>query len=433
LTDKPVPVDRGLDQAAVESIVLETLATQALPARAAPVAAALWPSIVQIRTLDGEPPPANLISGPGKGTGFVIKEDGTILTNHHVIAGSDRIVVTFADGLVSPAAVASAQPERDLAILVPARIPDDLKPVTMAAAGQLVPGDLVIAVGFPFSLGASVTAGVVSGLDREYPLPGRAPLTGLIQFDAAVNPGSSGGPLVNGSGEVIGVNTAIASLGAFNGAAGSIGLGFAIPIDTAKRIVNEIISTGSSSTPVIGVQLDMSFTGPGAKVAEVTPDSGAAQAGIRDGDVITAINGSVIADPTDSSNKVARVIKSGGAELWAGTTIATLPGAAISVIPITSSRTRMSVRVWTDKTNIPVRLKVETSTDPTKSVETEARTTAVSTWHTLTFDFANEAPGTAALNPSYTFDKISIFFDFGRSGPDGGGGTYYFDDIDLLP
>jgi putative serine protease PepD len=95
------------------------------------------------------------------------------------------------------------------------------------------------------------------------------------------------------------VNTAIASLGAFNGAAGSIGLGFAIPIDTAKRIVNEIISTGSSSTPVIGVQLDTSFTGPGAKIAEVTPDSGAAQAGIRDGDVITAINGSVIADPTE--------------------------------------------------------------------------------------------------------------------------------------
>jgi len=234
VTEKPVPPDRGLDQAGVESIVLETLASKALPARAAQVAAAVWPSIVQIRTLDGEPPPANLISGPGKGTGFVIKEDGTILTNHHVIAGSDRIVVTFADGLVSPAAVASAQPERDLAILVPARIPDDLEPVTMAAAGQLAPGDLVIAVGFPFGLGASVTAGVVSGLNREYPLPGRAPLTGLIQFDAAVNPGSSGGPLVNQLGEVVGIVTALLNPspdGTF------AGVGFAITMQSAADSV----------------------------------------------------------------------------------------------------------------------------------------------------------------------------------------------------
>jgi len=234
LTDKPAPADRGLDQAAVESIVLETLATQALPARAAQVAAAVWPSIVQIRTLDGEPAPGNLISDAGKGTGFVIKEDGSIITNHHVVAGSDRILVTFADGLVSPAAIVSAQPERDLAVLMPARFPDDLAPVTLAAAGQLVPGDLVIAVGFPFGLGPSVTAGVVSGLDREYPLPGRPPLTGLIQFDAAVNPGSSGGPLVNQLGEVVGIVTAIlnpAPDGTF------AGVGFAITMQSAADSV----------------------------------------------------------------------------------------------------------------------------------------------------------------------------------------------------
>lgn len=224
------PATPVMTQANVEAIVLETLATKSLPARAAQVAAVAWPSIVNIQTLDGESPSGNLISQKGKGTGFVIKDDGTILTNYHVIAGSERIVVTFADGLVSPAAVVSAQPERDLAVLLPARIPDDLAPVTLAASGQISPGDLVVAVGFPFSLGPSVSAGVVSGLNRSFPLPGRPTLTGLIQFDAAVNPGSSGGPLLNQDGEVVGVVTAV-----LNPSPGGTfaGVGFAIPMDSA--------------------------------------------------------------------------------------------------------------------------------------------------------------------------------------------------------
>ena len=120
-----------------------------------------------------------------------------------------------------------------------------------------------------------------------------------IQTDAAINPGNSGGPLINGSGEVIGVNTAIASTGSVAGVAGSIGLGFAIPIDTVKRVMNDIIETGSTSTPIIGVQLDMTFEGPGAKVGDVTPGLGADQAGIRDGDIITAIDGDLVAEPTE--------------------------------------------------------------------------------------------------------------------------------------
>lgn len=222
----------ALTQANVEAIVLETLATKSLPARAAQVAAAAWPSVVSIHTLDGEPPPGNLISQKGKGAGFVIKEDGAILTNYHVIAGSERIVVTFADGLVSPAAVVSVQPERDLAVLQPAQIPDDLQPATLAAGGEVKPGDMVVAVGFPFGMGPSVTAGVVSGLNRSFPLPGRAPLTGLIQFDAAVNPGSSGGPLLNQDGEVVGVVTAI-----LNPSPGGTfaGVGFAITMESAAN------------------------------------------------------------------------------------------------------------------------------------------------------------------------------------------------------
>lgn len=221
-----------LTESKVESIVLETLTTQSLPSRPAQVAAMVWPSVVKIRTLDGDPPPPGLISGPGKGAGFVIKEDGSILTNHHVVAGSERIVVTFADGLESPAAIVSAQPERDLAVLVPARTPDDLKPVVLAPSGQLAPGDMVVAVGFPFGMGPSVSAGVVSGLDRTFPLPGGDALTGLIQFDAAVNPGSSGGPLVNQLGEVVGVVTALLNPspdGAF------AGIGFAITMESAAN------------------------------------------------------------------------------------------------------------------------------------------------------------------------------------------------------
>ena len=226
------PATPSMVKANVEAIVLETLATKSLPARAAQVAAAAWPSVVSIQTLDGEPPTGNLIGQKGKGAGFVIKDDGSILTNYHVIAGSERIVVTFADGMVSPAAVVSLQPERDLAVLQPAQIPDDLQPVTLAASGEVRPGDLVVAVGFPFGMGPSVSAGVVSGLNRSFPLPGRAPLTGLIQFDAAVNPGSSGGPLLNQDGEVVGVVTAI-----LNPSPGGTfaGVGFAITMESVAN------------------------------------------------------------------------------------------------------------------------------------------------------------------------------------------------------
>lgn len=226
------PATPALTQSKVESIVLDTLATKTLPSKAAQAAAIVQPSVVKIRTLDGLPPPPGLISAPGKGAGFVIREDGSILTNYHVVAGSERIVVTFADGLDSPAVIASAQPERDLAVLAPARIPDDLKPAVLAPSGQLMPGDMVVAVGFPFGMGPSVSAGVVSGLNRSYQIPNGERLEGLIQFDAAVNPGSSGGPLVNQAGEVLGVVTAILNPspdGAF------AGIGFAITMESAAN------------------------------------------------------------------------------------------------------------------------------------------------------------------------------------------------------
>jgi len=169
------------------------------------------------------------------GTGVVIIDDGTILTNLHVVAGAKRIKVVFANGLEADAAVVGSRPEHDLAVLKPAAIPDDLEPATMRSTAGLRPGDEVVAVGFPFGIGPSASYGVISGLGREYrSQDGKLSLTNLIQFDAAVNPGNSGGPLVTTEGEVIGIVT-----GLLNPTEQRvfIGIGFAVPIENAAGAV----------------------------------------------------------------------------------------------------------------------------------------------------------------------------------------------------
>jgi S1-C subfamily serine protease len=167
----------------------------------------------------------------GVGSGVVIHENGTILTNLHVVQGADRVKVEFFDGLVSEARVVSVQAENDLAVLRAKAIPDDLIAATMRSTGDLMPGDRVVAVGFPFGIGPSVSSGVVSGLKREFRSPeGKRTLSNLIQFDAAANPGNSGGPLVTQEGEVVGIVTAILNPteeGFF------VGIGFAVPIENA--------------------------------------------------------------------------------------------------------------------------------------------------------------------------------------------------------
>lgn len=272
------------------------LGGSSIPALAgiADLAAAVQPAVVQLNIGAAE--------GEGTGSGFIISDDGYIVTNHHVAgpAGEDGSVeVVFADGSTATGKLVGSDAGYDLAVVKVER--SGLQTLELGSSSDVRVGDLAVALGSPLGLQGTVTSGIVSALERPVTAGGQGETSFInaIQTDAAINPGNSGGPLVNGSGEVIGVNTAIASLGAVGGAAGSIGLGFAIPIDTAKRIVDEIITTGSSTTPVIGVQLDMQFEGPGARVAEVTPDSGAAQAGIQDGDVITAINGDVISEPTE--------------------------------------------------------------------------------------------------------------------------------------
>src|SRR6266540_4537057 len=169
------------------------------------------------------------------GTGVVIVDDGTILTNLHVVHGSKRVKVVFADGFEADAEVIGMRPEHDLAVLRAKAVPDDLEPATMRSTSGLRVGDEVVAVGFPFGIGPSASAGVVSGLGREYQsVSGTRVLTNLIQFDAAVNPGNSGGPLVTSEGEVVGIVT-----GLLNPTEQRvfIGIGFAVPIENAAAAV----------------------------------------------------------------------------------------------------------------------------------------------------------------------------------------------------
>ena len=259
------------------------------------LAAAVQPAVVQL-DVSGD-------SGAGTGSGFVISPDGYIVTNNHVAgpAGTDgSINVTFSDGKTATGKLVGASPDYDLAVVKVDRT--GLESLPMGVSRDLKVGQSVIAIGSPLGLQGTVTTGIVSALDRPVTAgeaEGDTSFINAIQTDAAINPGNSGGPLINSAGEVIGVNSAIASMGAAAGQqAGSIGLGFAIPIDTVKRISNELIKNGTASTPVIGVQLDTGYTGEGAKVGEVTAGGAAEAAGMQSGDVITKIDGKKVVDST---------------------------------------------------------------------------------------------------------------------------------------
>jgi S1-C subfamily serine protease len=192
-------------------------------------------AVVHVQSFVTDPKNKDQDKESGVGTGVVIKDDGTILTNFHVIAGAKKLKVTFFDGTEAEATVVAVQPDKDLAVIKPQKIPDDLEPAILGSSQQLLPGDMVVAVGFPFGIGPSVSAGVVSGLNRQFKSPdGTQVLTGLIQFDAAANPGNSGGPLVNVSGEVVGIVTAILNP---TSARTFIGIGFATTIESAGSAV----------------------------------------------------------------------------------------------------------------------------------------------------------------------------------------------------
>jgi len=257
------------------------------------IVSAVMPSVVSIQ-VEGT-------SESGSGSGFALRPDGYILTNNHVVdlaASGGDLTVVFSDGSKAAGTIVGRNPEYDLAVVKVDR--SDLRPVTLGDSDEVLVGDLVVAIGAPLGLDGTVTSGIVSAKDRPVTAGGAQDMAYInaIQTDAAINPGNSGGPLLDGAGRVIGINSAIATL-AFGGEAGNIGLGFAIPSNSAKRIAEELIATGDSSTPIIGVSLDLAYEGDGARVSEVNSGGPSEKAGVRPGDIITRLDDRSIDDSTE--------------------------------------------------------------------------------------------------------------------------------------
>ena len=251
------------------------------------------PSVVSIK--------AEGSSGSGTGSGFIYREDGYIVTNNHVAApaiNGGKLTVYLEDKTSFVAKLVGRNASYDLAVLkIDAT---GLKPVNIGDSNAINVGDLTVAFGSPLGLTGTVTSGIVSAINRPVTAGGAddQSFISAIQTDAAINPGNSGGPLVNGQGQVIGVNSAIATLG--NGTqSGSIGLGFAIPINQAQRVITEIIESGKSTTPIAGISIDSTYDGVGAKIAEVVADGPAASTDLKVGDIVTKINGEVVENSTE--------------------------------------------------------------------------------------------------------------------------------------
>ena len=262
------------------------------------IAQAVLPVVVSIDVSSSQ--------GSGTGSGFIIRStanESFVLTNNHVVdgaGGSQDITVTFQDQTQETATIVGTDASYDLAVL---RIDRGNLPVAaLGDSDDVVVGDATIAIGSPLGLTGTVTSGIVSALNRPVTAGDATDVSFIsaIQTDAAINPGNSGGPLVNSRGEVIGINSAIATTGSsVSGQSGSIGLGFAIPINQARRVATELIETGSSSYPVIGVQLDMSYEGQGALVQSVVEGGPASETELAAGDVITEIDGVKVSDGTE--------------------------------------------------------------------------------------------------------------------------------------
>jgi putative serine protease PepD len=279
------------------NLVSSTSTIQRSPDSVAGIAARVLPSVVSIETMSKD--------GGGSGSGFVIDTNGYLLTNNHVVADAMTIKVILNDGREYAAKILGRDESYDLAVL---KIKTTgLKALQFGDSSKVQVGDSVIAFGSPLGLSGTVTQGIISAKDRPVTAGDENSSTSFIsalQTDAAINPGNSGGPLVDATGSVIGVNSAIASLGsAFGSQSGSIGLGFAIPINQARKTADQLIKDGKATYPIIGVSVDMNYNGGGALISKsasaILAGGPAAKAGLRAGDLITEIDGLKINSPEE--------------------------------------------------------------------------------------------------------------------------------------
>ncbi|MBF6330586.1 S1C family serine protease [Nocardia transvalensis] len=276
---------------------------KAAPASNAPagtvpaVAQKVLPSVVMIKVAGAR--------AEGEGSGVILSSDGLILTNNHVASGAGphaKMEVQFSDGSIAPASVVGTDPVSDLAVIKAAN-KTGLTPIELGTSANLQVGQTVVAIGSPLGLAGTVTTGIVSALNRPVSTSGepgqsQTPVISAIQTDAPINPGNSGGPLVDMDGKLVGINTAIATLGGSpemtGQQSGSIGLGFAIPVDQARRVADQLTKTGHATYAQIGITVNMLDPTTGGRVRDVTPDGPAAKAGIPAGAIVTKVNDQII-------------------------------------------------------------------------------------------------------------------------------------------
>jgi S1-C subfamily serine protease len=257
------------------------------------IAALVTPSVVSIKV--------TAPSGSGSGSGSIYKTSATssfIITNNHVVeaaAISGSILVEFINGDTIAATIVGRDSNYDLAVLKVEK--GNLPTIKIGNSSNISVGDPVVAIGSPLGLASTVTSGIISAKNRPVTTgtSGAESYVNAIQTDAAINPGNSGGALLDSAGRIIGVNSAIATLSS-GGVSGSIGLGFSIPINEAKRVIDELIATGKSTRPVLGIFFDTTYTGVGAKISRLSPGDPAEKAGIPAGSIIKSIDGVKIAD-----------------------------------------------------------------------------------------------------------------------------------------
>src|SRR5215213_9133423 len=234
-------------------------------------------------------------AGQGSGSGFLIDGQGHVVTNDHVVEAGTSYKVRFGeDGSELSAKLIGKDPSTDLAVLQvdPSKVPAETKPLTLASSGELRPGDEAIAIGSPFGLSGTVTTGIISALDREIESPNGFPISGVLQTDAAINPGNSGGPLLDAEGRVIGVNSQIAS-----SSRQSSGVGFAVPVDTVKEVVPQLLRDGEIKRAYLGVSTAPEEGEDGAVVVAITQTGPAVRTDLREGDRIVKLDGRPIDEP----------------------------------------------------------------------------------------------------------------------------------------